>query len=121
MLPQGHESCTWGNCGRDGVIRINWRLIKAPLAALGYVVAHEVCHLPTSRVTLDAPLTTLAALGYTDPSGGCRVEIFPWSVEIVPNLVEGGRAAVLKLGSLRESSKPFTTKENRREENDITF
>ena len=36
--------------------------------------------------------------------------------EIVPNLVEGGRAAVLKLGSLRESSKPFTTKENRREE-----
>ena len=37
-------------------------------------------------------------------------------LEIVPNLVEGGRAAVLKLGSLRESSKPFTTKENRREE-----
>ena len=37
-------------------------------------------------------------------------------VEIVPNLVEGGRAAVLKPGSLRESSKPFTTKENRREE-----
>ncbi len=36
--------------------------------------------------------------------------------EIVPNLVEGGRAAVLKPGSLRESSKPFTTKENRREE-----
>ena len=41
--------------------------------------------------------------------------------EIVPNLVEGGRAAVLKPGSLRESSKPFTTKENRREGNDITF
>ena len=37
-------------------------------------------------------------------------------LEIVPNLVEGGRAAVLKPGSLRESSKPFTTKENRREE-----
>ena len=33
--------------------------------------------------------------------------------EIVPNLVEGGRAAVLKPGSLRESSKPFTTKEGR--------
>ena len=27
---------------------------------------------------------------------------------IVPNLVEGGRAAVLKPGSLRESSKPLT-------------
>ena len=33
-------------------------------------------------------------------------------LEIVPNLVD----AVLKPGSLRESSKPFTTKENRREE-----
>jgi len=29
-------------------------------------------------------------------------------IEIVPNLVEGGRAAVLKPGSLRESSKSLT-------------
>ena len=35
----------WGSCGRDGVIRINWRLIQAPAAAMEYVVAHEVTHL----------------------------------------------------------------------------
>lgn len=35
----------WGSCGRDGVIRIHWRLIQSPSAALEYVVAHEVAHL----------------------------------------------------------------------------
>jgi len=35
----------WGTCGKDGVVRVNWRLMQAPLAAMEYVVAHEVCHL----------------------------------------------------------------------------
>lgn len=35
----------WGSCGRDGVVRVHWRLVQAPLAALEYVVAHEVAHL----------------------------------------------------------------------------
>jgi predicted metal-dependent hydrolase len=35
----------WGTCGKDGIIRINWQLIHAPLAVLEYVVAHEVVHL----------------------------------------------------------------------------
>lgn len=35
----------WGSCGRDGVIRVHWRLVQAPAAALEYVVAHEVAHL----------------------------------------------------------------------------
>ena len=35
----------WGSCGADGVIRVHWRLIQAPSAALEYVVAHEVTHL----------------------------------------------------------------------------
>lgn len=35
----------WGACGKDGVVRVNWRLVQAPLAALEYVVAHQVCHL----------------------------------------------------------------------------
>lgn len=35
----------WGLCGKDGVIRIHWRLIQAPTAAMEYVVAHEVAHL----------------------------------------------------------------------------
>lgn len=36
---------TWGTCGKDGIIRIDWQLIQAPVAAMEYVVAHEVVHL----------------------------------------------------------------------------
>ena len=35
----------WGSCGRDGIIRVHWRLVQAPMAAFEYVVAHEVAHL----------------------------------------------------------------------------
>lgn len=35
----------WGSCGTDGVVRVHWRLVQAPTAALEYVVAHEVAHL----------------------------------------------------------------------------
>jgi len=35
----------WGSCSADDVIRINWRLIMAPLPILDYVVAHELCHV----------------------------------------------------------------------------
>ncbi len=35
----------WGSCGRDGVIRVHWRLIQAPRMAMEYVVAHELAHL----------------------------------------------------------------------------
>jgi predicted metal-dependent hydrolase len=35
----------WGSCGRDGAIRINWRLIMAPDFVRRAVVAHEVAHL----------------------------------------------------------------------------
>ncbi len=35
----------WGSCSADNVIRINWRLIMAPLPVLDYVVAHELCHV----------------------------------------------------------------------------
>jgi predicted metal-dependent hydrolase len=36
---------TWGTCSREGVIRLNTHLIKAPEDCLDYVVAHELCHL----------------------------------------------------------------------------
>ena len=35
----------WGSLGRDGVVRMHWRLVQAPMAALEYVVAHELTHL----------------------------------------------------------------------------
>jgi len=35
----------WGSCNAQNVIRLNWRLIMAPLALLDYVAAHELCHV----------------------------------------------------------------------------
>lgn len=35
----------WGSCDVKGNLRFNWRLIQAPLAAVDYVVAHELVHL----------------------------------------------------------------------------
>jgi predicted metal-dependent hydrolase len=36
---------TWGTCSHTGVIRLNTHLVKAPLASLDYVIAHELCHV----------------------------------------------------------------------------
>lgn len=35
----------WGSCTRSGHVRLNWRLIQAPLAQIDYVAAHELAHL----------------------------------------------------------------------------
>jgi predicted metal-dependent hydrolase len=36
----------WGSCNAQNVIRLNWRLIMAPLGLLDYVVVHELAHVP---------------------------------------------------------------------------
>lgn len=34
----------WGSCTHDGVIRLSWRLLFAPLPVIDYVLAHELAH-----------------------------------------------------------------------------
>jgi predicted metal-dependent hydrolase len=35
----------WGSASASGAVRLNWRIIQAPLSLVDYVVAHELMHL----------------------------------------------------------------------------
>ncbi|MBC8509586.1 MAG: M48 family metallopeptidase [Chloroflexi bacterium] len=35
----------WGSCTPGNTLNFNWRLIKAPMAVLDYVIIHELAHL----------------------------------------------------------------------------
>jgi len=35
----------WASCDPQGVIRLNWRVVQAPLRLVDYVLAHELLHL----------------------------------------------------------------------------
>lgn len=35
----------WGSCDAEGTLRINWRVIQAPIRLIDYVLAHELVHL----------------------------------------------------------------------------
>lgn len=44
-LKLSNAATRWGSCNARGQLRLNWRLIKAPLPLIDYVVAHELAHL----------------------------------------------------------------------------
>lgn len=35
----------WGSCDHAGTLRLNWRIVQAPLRLIEYVVAHEFTHV----------------------------------------------------------------------------
>jgi predicted metal-dependent hydrolase len=39
------QASRWGSCNEKGEVRINWRIVQAPMVLVDYVLAHEVVHL----------------------------------------------------------------------------
>jgi len=35
----------WGSCTINDSVNLNWRLIKAPIFVIDYIVVHELAHL----------------------------------------------------------------------------
>jgi predicted metal-dependent hydrolase len=40
-----NQRARWGSCDRRGIIRINWRIVQAPMRLVDYLIAHELTHL----------------------------------------------------------------------------
>jgi len=41
----GEQRARWGSCDARGTLRINWRVIQAPIPVIDYVLVHELTHL----------------------------------------------------------------------------
>lgn len=43
----------WGSCTPNGNLLFNWRIIKAPLYVVEYVIVHELAHLIKHNHSVD--------------------------------------------------------------------
>jgi predicted metal-dependent hydrolase len=43
----------WGSASASGAVRLNWRIVQAPLTLVDYVVLHELTHLAYPNHTAD--------------------------------------------------------------------
>lgn len=43
----------WGSCSADNGVRINWRVVKAPVHVIDYVIVHELAHMLEQNHTED--------------------------------------------------------------------
>ncbi len=41
----------WGSCTPRDYVHFNWRLIKAPMVVIDYVIVHELAHLMEANHT----------------------------------------------------------------------
>jgi predicted metal-dependent hydrolase len=41
----GGLGCRWGSCGKNGVLRFNWRLLQLPVRSIDYMIVHELVHI----------------------------------------------------------------------------
>ena len=39
------QASRWGSCNEKGDVRLNWRIVQAPMVLVDYVAAHEAVHL----------------------------------------------------------------------------
>lgn len=56
------QGARWGSCNQNGVLRFNWRIVRAPLSAVDYVVVHELSHLAGNKEHAAAFWKTLAGV-----------------------------------------------------------
>lgn len=62
----------WGSCTEKGEVRLNWRIVQAPMVLVDYVAAHEAAHLKHRNHTR----AYWAELGRLVPDvDGCRGEL----------------------------------------------
>ena len=57
------QKTRWGSCSSKGNINLNWRLIKAPIEVIDYIVIHELLH----RIEMNHSAKFWALVQKTEP------------------------------------------------------